>query len=219
MTGLDSLGAVERVSTTEHVLRALREAIVTGVLPQGTQLREIPLSQQLGTGRSAVREALRQLVQEGLAQHEVHRGAFVRLITPEDIRDVYRSREAIETAAAELILEESDADLGPLRDAFTALEESAGVSGTWKSMADADISFHETLVALAGSPRLARMNATLAAESRMHLFAYPPYPAGRNIEDHRQILLALENGSREAVDVIREHLRVSTKIAIRERDT
>ncbi len=60
MTDIVSLGTVERVSPTEHVLRALRDAIVAGVLPRDTQLREITLADQLGTGRSAVRAALRQ---------------------------------------------------------------------------------------------------------------------------------------------------------------
>ena len=67
-----------RVSTTAHVLRALRADIVEGRVKQGAQLREKPTARSLGTGRTAVREALRQLVQEGLAQHEVNRGIFVR---------------------------------------------------------------------------------------------------------------------------------------------
>ena len=64
---MSGLAALERVSTTEQVVRALRAAIVSGSIAQGEQLREVQLATQLGTGRSAVREALRQLVQEGLA--------------------------------------------------------------------------------------------------------------------------------------------------------
>ena len=79
---MSGLAALERVSTTEQVVRALRAAIVSGSIAQGEQLREVQLATQLGTGRSAVREALRQLVQEGLAQHEVHRGTFAGTSMP-----------------------------------------------------------------------------------------------------------------------------------------
>ena len=66
---------------TEQVLRELREAIVEGRIPQGEPLREVSLAATLGTGRSAVREAVRQLIQEGLVDYEPHRGAFVRVMS------------------------------------------------------------------------------------------------------------------------------------------
>lgn len=219
MAARPRLDAVERVSTTDHVLERLRTAIVDGRLRQGERLREVAIAEQIGTGRSAVREAVRQLVQEGLVQHEVHRGAFVRIITPDDILDVYRAREAIELAAVELVLARDDGDLTPLRTALERLRDAAsGGAGTWEDMADADIAFHEALVALAASERLARMAATLAAESRMHLVAYPPYPALRNVEDHERIVLALECRSPEAVSLLREHLRYSARLAIEGRE-
>jgi DNA-binding GntR family transcriptional regulator len=179
-------------------------------------LREVELAARLGTGRSAVREALRQLVQEGLVQHEPHRGSFVRIITADDLVDVYRAREAVETAALETILaRDGGTDLTPLREALERLREAAaGGNGTWREMADVDIRFHETLVGLAGSPRLSRMLETLAAESRMHLCAYPPYPALQNVDDHEQIVEALGRGSREAVALLREHLRFSARLAV-----
>lgn len=216
---MSQLDALERVSTTEQVVRALRGAIVSGSISQGEQLREVKLATALGTGRSAVREALRQLVQEGLAQYEVHRGTFVRIITADDIVDVYRAREAVECAALDLVLargaavqlESLEAELELLREA------AAGGAGTWGEMADVDIRLHERLVALAESPRLERMFATLAAESRMHLYAYPPYPALQNVEDHERIVEALERRSPEAVELLREHLRFSARLATEER--
>ena len=177
------------------------------------------LAEALGTGRSAVREALRQLVQEGLAQYEVHRGTFVRIITAEDIVDVYRAREAVECAALEVVLARDEAiDPAPLKDELEQLREAAASgAGTWREMADVDIRLHERLVGLAGSPRLERMFATLAAESRMHLYAYPPYPPLQNVEDHERIVDALEHGSPDTVDLLREHLQFSARLATEER--
>ena len=216
MSAAAALRAVERRSTPDEVLRLLRAAIVDGGIAQGEQLREVELAARLGTGRSAVREAVRQLVQEGLVQHEPHRGSFVRIIDADDIVDVYRAREAVEVAALGRILAPAGpVVLGPLREAFDRLREAAGEgAGTWREMSDVDIAFHETLVALAGSPRLVRMYETLAAESRMHLYSYPPYPALQNVDDHARILEALERGSHEAVELLREHLRYSSRLAV-----
>jgi DNA-binding GntR family transcriptional regulator len=216
---VSELEALQRVSTTDQVVRALRGAIVSGSIAQGEQLREVRLASQLGTGRSAVREALRQLVQEGLAQHEVHRGTFVRIITAADILDVYRAREAVECAALELALARDEAvDIGPLGAELDRLREAAaGGAGTWHEMADVDIALHERLVELSGSPRLQRMFQTLAAESRMHLYAYPAYPALQNVADHARIVEALERRAPEAVDLLREHLRFSARLATEER--
>jgi DNA-binding GntR family transcriptional regulator len=209
------LDALERVSTTEHVLRALRSAIVDGRIAQGEQLREAQLARALGTGRSAVREALRQLVQEGIAQHEVHRGTFVRAISAEDVVDLYRAREAVETHAISLILAAVEQpDPAPLRACLARMEHAAATGRPWREMADADVALHETLVARSGSPRLGRMFATLAAESRMHLYQYPPYSQVQNVVDHEQIVAALEAGSPDAEDLLREHLRYSAELVV-----
>jgi len=212
--GKPRVDALERVSTTEHALRALRADIVEGRVKQGEQLREKPTARSLGTGRTAVREALRKLVQEGLAQHEVNRGIFVRRFDVDDILDVYRGREAVEVAAAELVLAQASAvDTVPLRVWVERMDTTARAGGTWRAFADLDIAFHETLVALAGSPRLVRMFATLAAESRMHLYAYPPYSTVQSAGDHLEILVALEAGLPEAPSLLRDHLRYSASLA------
>lgn len=209
-----SANANARVSTTAHALAALRADIVEGRIKQGEQLREKPTARLLGTGRTAVREALRQLVQEGLAEHEVNRGIFVRRFDVDDILDVYCGREAVEVAAVELVLAQaSTIDLTPLRLWVDRMDRAAGTGGTWRAFADLDIAFHETLVSLADSPRLVRMFATLAAESRMHLYAYPPYSIVQSADDHREILVALEVGLPETPSLLREHLRYSASLA------
>src|ERR671910_3662150 len=119
------LGSIARASTTEQVLRELREAIIDGRIAQGEALREIPLAQTFGTGRSAVREAIRQLVQEGLVDHEPHRGSLVRVVSLADYPDVYGTREVIEAGAARRLLERDEPiDTAPLREALDQLREA-----------------------------------------------------------------------------------------------
>jgi DNA-binding GntR family transcriptional regulator len=204
------LSSVERASMTEQVLRELREAIVEGRIPQGEALREVSLAETLGTGRSAVREAVRQLIQEGLVDYEPHRGAFVRVMSLADRLDVYVAREAIETGAARRILDAPPEDLSDLRGALEELAETAeGQDRVTEPVIDADIRFHQELVALAGSPRLVRAFDTLAAETRMLLRHHPDYPLATYLTDHVPLLEAVERRDPATPDLVAEHLRLS----------
>jgi DNA-binding GntR family transcriptional regulator len=204
------LSSVERASMTEQVLRELREAIVEGRIPQGEPLREVSLAAMLGTGRSAVREAVRQLIQEGLVDYEPHRGACVRLISLADGLDVYVAREAIEAGAARRILDAPPPDLTGLRAALEDLRQTTeGRDRVTDPVIDADIRFHEELVALAGSPRLVRAFETLAAETRMLLRYHPTYPLSTYVTDHVRLLEAVESRDPATPDLVAEHLRLS----------
>jgi DNA-binding GntR family transcriptional regulator len=208
------LGSVDRASMTERVLRELRDAIVDGRIAQGEPLREVSLAQTLGTGRSSVREAVRQLVQEGLVEYEAHRGAFVRLLSLADRLDVYVAREAIETGAARRILEsEVRVDFSRLRAALEDLQNAArDQDRVTDAVIAADIRFHEELVRLAASPRLSRAHDTLVAETRMLLSHHPPYPWTDYVADHERLLEALAECDPRAPDLVSEHLRLSARL-------
>ena len=109
------LGSIDRASTTQQVLYELREAIIDGRIAQGEALREVSLAKTFGTGRSAVREAIRQLEQEGLVVYELHRGALVRVMSLADRLDVYVAREAIEAGVEAVVEAFEPADLSRLR--------------------------------------------------------------------------------------------------------
>ena len=208
------LGAIDRASTTEQVLRELREAIIDGRIAQGEALREVPLSRTLGTGRSAVREAIRQLVQEGLVDYELHRGAYVRVMSLADRLDVYVAREAIEAGVARLAVEASPPpDLSGLRDAMEDLRTTAeGHDRVTDELIEADIRFHEELVRLAGSPRLTRAHETLVAETRMLLRHHPAYPWRTYVADHEQLLEGLRRRDPELPRLVAEHLTLSADL-------
>jgi DNA-binding GntR family transcriptional regulator len=212
------VGSVDRASMTEQVLREVRDAIVDGRIAQGEPLREVSLAETLGTGRSSVREAVRQLVQEGLVEYQAHRGAFVRVLSLADRLDVYVAREAIETGAARRILESNGrADLSRLRAALDKLKAAArDQERVTDAVIAADIRFHQELVHLAGSPRLSRAQETLAAETRMLLGHHPPYPWTDYVSDHVRLLEAFERKDPRAPDLVAEHLRLSSRLIAEE---
>jgi DNA-binding GntR family transcriptional regulator len=208
------LGSIDRASTTQQVLFELREAIIDGRIAQGEALREVSLAKTFGTGRSAVREAIRQLEQEGLVVYELHRGALVRVMSLADRLDVYVAREAIEAGVARRVVEASEpADLSRLQGALADLRATAeGHDRVTEDLIAADIRFHQELVRLGGSPRLTRAHETLAAETRMLLRHHPTYPWSDYVGDHERLFEAIERRDPHAPDVVSEHLRLSAQL-------
>lgn len=209
-----TLPTVERTSTIEQVHRTLRGAIVEGEIPEGARLGEVRLAAMLGTSRGTVREAIRHLVQEGLVESKLHRGASVASFSTLDRLDVYRAREAIEVWAARWLVENGDGvDLGPLEDAIEELRTAAvGQDRPTEAVIAADIRFHRALVALVGSPRLDRAYETLAAEARMLLRHQPSYPWQLYVADHELLFEALSRRDPRAPELVANHLRLSADL-------
>lgn len=85
-----------------YAVESITDAILDGTFPPGWKLGEKELSDWLGVSRTPVREALSALVADGLVVIEPHRGAIVRTITADDVRDDYAVRAALESMAVEL---------------------------------------------------------------------------------------------------------------------
>lgn len=85
------------------VLERLRQAIRVGELPGGTRLLQTQLAEQLGVSRMPVRDAIGDLVAEGLATSTPTGGAVVSTLTPEDMRDVYAVRACLEEEAIRIV--------------------------------------------------------------------------------------------------------------------
>lgn len=216
------LGTVERRSTTDQVLQELRAAILGGRIKPDEPLPEAMLASAFGTGRSAIREALRHLVQEGLVVTEINRGARVRPVSVEDVIDLYRARTAVEGAAVGAMLERGeDVDLAALHAAQARIREASPADGTESPSAEliaADIDFHRVMVGLAESPRLSRAHEPLAAESQMLLNWHPVYSLSDYVADHQELLDAIQARDPAAVDVVRAHLKLSSDLIVGEAD-
>lgn len=93
---------VERPTVTlrDQVVTRLREAIVTGHFAPGERLVERRMCELLGVSRTLVREALRQLEAEGWVRILPYRGPVVATFSPEEVRQFYELRAALEGMAA-----------------------------------------------------------------------------------------------------------------------
>lgn len=85
----------DRVSS-QRIATALREEILAGDIAPGTWLRQDEIAARLGTSRLPVREALRMLELEGLAESLPNRGARVPSLDLDEVNTYYRMRERLE---------------------------------------------------------------------------------------------------------------------------
>ena len=92
-----SLLRLEKTSLREQALTALRRAITTGQLKPGTHLVETELSEALQISRGTLREAMRQLQQEGLISAGARGRLSVRHLDAKEIRDIFDVRAALES--------------------------------------------------------------------------------------------------------------------------
>jgi len=187
-------------STPSIIADKLREAIGAGELRPGAQLSEADLARRLGVSRGPLREGMQRLTQEGLLVSIRHRGLFVIEMTPDDVRDMYLAREAIERAAARKILEGDH--YVAAGDALLEIVGLMTAAATPAEVSELDITFHVRLVALAGSPRLTRMHRTFITETRMCIHALEESYSVSEVrgEEHRAVATAIRSGNLKLSD-------------------
>lgn len=91
--------AVEKQPAPELVRDSLREAIYSGKLQPGEQLRQEELAERYGISRIPVREALRQLEAEGLVTRQPNRGAVVAALSVQEVIEMLDIRIGLECRA------------------------------------------------------------------------------------------------------------------------
>ncbi|MFF0340546.1 GntR family transcriptional regulator [Kribbella sp. NPDC004875] len=187
-------------STPSIIADKLRKAIGHGELKPGAQLGEADLARKLGVSRGPLREGMQRLTQEGLLISIRNRGLFVVDMTPDDVRDMYLAREAIERAAARKILHGDPEAAGAVL--LEIVDRMAVAEGDPAAVGELDIAFHERLVQLAGSPRLSRMHQTFITETRMCIHALEEtYSASDvRVREHYALAEAIRTGNAESAD-------------------
>lgn len=182
------------------IVERMKALIAEGTFAPGMQLTEVAMATAFGVSRGPIREAIQRLTQEGLLRSERNRGTFVPNLSPEDVEDVYLVRAAVELAAMDLLIQRSpQTTLDELDDILDQMQ-SAVDACEYDKADELDHRFHQRLVDLSGSPRLAHAFERVSVESRMCLnllkSAHPKHPD--ITEWHRRYLRAIRAGSSAA---------------------
>jgi DNA-binding GntR family transcriptional regulator len=201
-TQYDHLPAFERVASL------IRDELIAGQLHAGQTLVEMDLSERFDTSRNTVREALRQLLCEGLVTYQRNKGVTVRLMERSDIKDIYIIRRTLELQAingGRYIKQEA---LGKMLASIETVE-SASRDDDWATAATYSLRFHQAVVSILGSRRFDSFFASVIAQLRL-LFASAPdekFFQQPWVERDRAIYRFLQAGQRdEAVQLLSQYL-------------
>lgn len=187
----------------DRVLDALRRLIVSGAYGPGEKLTVASLAQRLGVSPMPVRAALRQLAGEGLVDADANRGARVRVLSAEDIRNLYRLRGAVlGLLIPDVVRQVSEDDLDAL-DAIEARFEAAAAKEDGAEAMAANHDFHAALLAIARNRDAAAvMERTWALVEALRLrLGFGPGRLRRAVAGHRALLAALRR--RDAAEATR----------------
>ena len=202
----------------QQVVEILRSAIITGGYEPGERLIEATLSTELGTSRGPVREALRQLENEGLVVSEPYKGAVVLGVSDEEVQEVLIPiRLVLERYSfAHALRVMTDTDFAELGKQIWVMERAAR-SGDLLKVVEADLRFHDIVISSAGQPHTTQVWRSIWPRIRAYFFRY-----GRGasldvmVAEHRELLEVLQ--TRDEARVLRQlerHIVVRTPPAQR----
>jgi DNA-binding GntR family transcriptional regulator len=212
---LKKLAAPGRSRTAhEYVLNTLRSEILGGRLAGGTRLVQTELAAQLDVSTTPVREALRDLATEGLVVFDPHRGAIVRPLHIDEVREIYELRITLEPLMVRRIVETlTEEELDGAEELAQRMRTETNLS-VW---VDLNRDFHTIFSEISDGSRLAGMLASLrdsaSAYVSLSLEARPQQVPEAN-EEHAELVRLYRNRDTDgAVELTLRHLR-STLTAI-----
>lgn len=184
---LPEFEAVLPMTRRAQVAKTLRELILTGRIAPGSQLVEQTLASRFGVSRGSIREAIWELVDQGIAVNRPYAGTFVIDMDVKTIRDLYSLRGAIERHCF--------TEIWPHRDAAFRAEFTAR---------------HAALVAAVTS---GKRGDAITAEMHFHSFPYEFSGSGvlldvwRQLAKKIQLSFALSQGRVRGEDFLEESER------------
>jgi DNA-binding GntR family transcriptional regulator len=212
-----SLLRLEKTSLREQALTALRRAITTGQLTPGTHLVETELSEALQISRGTLREAMRQLQQEGLISAGARGRLSVRHLDAKEIKNIFDVRAALESLAAQDLAgrEDRTAAVAELRKAVADMEKWA--ASNLEDRIEADLKFHRTMCHLTGNETLLHSWSSLEGSIRMSIMFAGVDRALKNMDAkrHSDIVDAIESGDAEkAAAAVRDHMAGAATVLV-----
>jgi DNA-binding GntR family transcriptional regulator len=213
-----------------HIQRKIAARELTG----GSPVSELLLAKELGISRTPIREAMGQLVAEGLLDQIPNRGVVVVQLNRRDIIDLYELREALETyavgKAAQYPVNRSDLSrLQELADAVLVFKAELQKSGKPALNAEqmhrfvsCDLTFHTLLMRIAANRRILKV----VNETRLLIRIFTMHRDGHKIPDleqihkyHSDVVLAITQQGREtAMRTLSEHIQASLRERLEEYD-
>jgi len=150
-----------------YIEKRIKQAVVSGELKPGAKLSPSAIAADLGVSHIPVREALTSLAASGYLEHRPRVGFFVRVLSADDLADVYHWREILEREAFMMAIPQlTDDDIDEMRRLCRQMRRLTA-PGRWSEFLDLNRQFHFVAFRRAGSDQLLRFLSYLwdSAES------------------------------------------------------
>lgn len=197
----------------ERAAQFIRDAVSRGTLVPGQRLVEPDLATRIGVSRASLREAFRALEAEGLLRTERYKGASVRRLEAQELRESFEIRELLEGLAARRAAARAAAP--PYRARFMSLmermEKAAAAGDGGAAYTPLNREFHDLVLEAAGSEQLRGLAPQLrppAIVRILHQRLVAAEAVDRSLAEHRAVHEALMAGDgARAEKAMRRHIR------------
>lgn len=195
-----------------QVYQTLKQQICDGAFLPGQWLQEMELAQQLGASRSPIREALRQLVSDGLLVEIPNKGVFVKAFTQKDIEEIFDVRWMMElyaiTHAREELQKRHREEMLELANAMEAAHRQNDLSG----YIALDNELHTLFVIVSGNDLLLesyrRINTMIQQFRIYSLIGQQRFD--ESVFEHREVVHCILTGAlQEAAEINHRHLTLA----------
>ncbi|MBX9709934.1 MAG: GntR family transcriptional regulator [Xanthobacteraceae bacterium] len=204
-----------RGQTVDDIIERLREAILAGRIVPGQRLVANDLTEQLGVGRGSVREAFQRLASDGLVEIIPNRGAIVRRLSRDQVRELFQIRVNLEGLGARLAAERIDRDDNRAR--FLRVWDEVkpeGAARPWPLFMRQNRLYHSAIVGIGGNRQLSELIENLQLPIVMFQVGQSMQPENseRSLRDHALIADAILSGDAEAAErAMQNHLKGSAE--------
>lgn len=197
-------------TTYQRVRDRIRRDIIAGRIAPGSRLKIADLALLYGLSQMPVREALQQLQGEGLVTLSPNRGASVRRMDAQFIRNLFDIREALEGflthQAAALVTPDLIGQLRGIQHRYDALV----TAGDWPALEPVNREFHEAILGVTGNAEAIRLldqhTAIIGVLRSRH--GYAPGRLATIQQEHWSLVEALECRDAAAAQAIHaRHVR------------
>lgn len=225
ITALHTSGQGDHLSLARRAYTLIRDRILKGEIPLGAELSRRKLASEFGMSLLPVAEALQRLENEELVESRPRVGTRVCLPTPEEIRERYEIREALESQSARLFSARASAadraDLERMAKRMDALFNRCGGAEADReflyTVHSYHLEFHLRIAEGAKCKALRRVierNHVLIFNWLFDIAAHrPPLPPCF----HRELAAAINTGSPEDADrAMRYHIRYGLNSVVSE---
>lgn len=203
-------------SLTDEIADIVRERILKGEYRIGEKIKENQIATELKVSRTPIREAFKQLENEGLIDYIPNRGCFAKGFTRQDIEDIYAVRKVLEVLAVEWAVNRIDdeqlAELqrqSDLMEFYTTRKDS-------KRVLEINADFHDIIYNAAGSRFMAQVLRSYKEyiEQTRKVLYYEQDCLTDIFSEHREILEAIKRrDSAGAKAAMARHLEGSQRRA------